>query len=331
MKKVFSLLFFTIICFGNLFSQSNQVVDLLPELFRIRLQQAQERVTEAIDSSRVRGVMNLSCCHVLNCVFPVNRIDNIDYRLLSNDLLFTEAHRLRILEVLNDEWPEWELQAITQRSLAWSVPGRRNLAERIAQTDSLRTKEMILDSLLKIRYEEIRNRYKNDTRWHRAYARLASFINDERFIEPLKRVYNEDPEFYGYLLARMGVEPYLSRVEAELIARMREDNSGRFFNMERMRFMPRTQTLFKHLSEHLLRDDTYDLIERDDAFHFRRVAELIFLDLANEEIRDLFTPEERENFRFPRVEGRVAFTKEHARRLYDWMQENYGNYKIRPF
>jgi len=331
MKKIFSLLFFTIICFGNLFSQTNQVVDLLPELFRTRLEQAQERVSEAIDSSRLRSIINLSNCHVLSCVFPLDRVDNIDYRLLSNDLLFTEAHRLRILEVLNDEWPEWELEAITQRFLGYSMRYRAIDVERIAQTDTMRTEEEILDSLLRHRYEEIRERFKNDTRWRRAYARLASFINDERFIEPLKRVYNEDPEFYGYLLARMGVEPYLSRVEAELIARMKEDNSGRFFNRERMRFMPRTQTLFKHLSEHLLRDDTYDLIGRDDAFHFRRVADVIFLNLANEEIRDLFTPEERESFRFPRVEGRVAFTKEHARRLYDWMQENYGNYKIRPF
>ncbi len=57
----------------------------------------------------------------------------------------------------------------------------------------------------------------------------------------------------------------------------------------------------------------------------------LFSILANEEIRDLYTPDERESFYFPDVAGNKKFTKEHAKRLYDWMQENYGNYKIRPF
>jgi hypothetical protein len=297
---------------------------------RERIEERQAFITNDLNTVRIRHSANLLSPRRFGSVINVDEIFE-DYEKFRIDLFYTEAHRLRILEVLNDEWPEWELDTITQRFLGYSMRYREIDIERIAQTDTVRTEEEILDSLLRHRYEQIRERFKNDTRWRRAYARLASFINDERFIEPLKRVYNEDPEFYGYLLARMGVEPYLSRVEAELIARMREDNSGRFFNMERMRFMPRTQTLFKHLSEHLLRDDTYDLIGRDDAFHFRRVAEIIFLDLANEGIRDLFTSEERESFHFPRVEGRNAFTKEHARRLYDWMQENYGNYKIRPF
>jgi len=186
----------------------------------------------------------------------MGRVDNIDYRLLSNDLLFTEAHRLRILEVLNDKWPEWELEAITQRFLGYSMRYREIDVERIAQTDTVRTEEEILDSLLRRRHEQIRERYRNETLWRRTFAELASFINDERFIEPLRRIYHEDSEFYGLVLARMGVEPYLSRVETELIARMQEPSSGRFFNWERMRFMPRTQILFRQLSEHLLRGDT---------------------------------------------------------------------------
>ncbi|MCL2415017.1 MAG: hypothetical protein FWC94_07220 [Bacteroidales bacterium] len=331
MKKILIILPFLFLAF-NSFAEEQRIsqFEYIMEINKERIEQRQMRITENLNTVRTRGVINLQSPLTFTGVVNVRNIFE-DYEKFSIGLIYTEEHRLRILEVLNDEWPEWELEAITQRFLGYSMRYREIDVERIAQTDTVRTEEGILDSLLRHRYEEIRERLKNDTRWRRTFAELASFINDERFVEPLRRVYHEDPEFYGLVLARMGVEPYLSRVETELIAKMQEPNSGRFFNWERMRFMPRTQTLFRQLSEHLLRDDTYDLLGIDDAFHFRRVAQVLFNLLANEEIRDLYTQEERDLFRFPSVQVRREFTKEHARRLYDWMQENYGNYKIRPF
>jgi len=327
MKKI---LVFLLLGFPAIVFSAESQFEYIMTTHAERIEERQRFITRNLDSVRIRARANLLSPRTFSSVINIDGIFE-DYGKFRVGLLYTEAHRLRILEVLNDEWPEWELQAITQRTLAWSVPGRENLAERIAQTDTIRTEEEILDSLLRDRYEEIRERYKNETRWRRTFAELASFINDERFIEPLRRVYHEDPEFYGLLLARMGVDPYLSRVEAELIARMQEPNSGRLLIMERMWLMPRTQTLFKQLSEYLIRDDRYSFIGQDDAYHYTRVAQILFRLLAHEEIRDLYTQEERDLFRFPSVEARREFTKEHARRLYDWMQENYGNYKIRPF
>jgi len=327
MKKI---LVFLLLGFPAIIFSAESKFEYTMTTHRERIEEHQAFITNDLNTVRIRQIANLLSPHRFGSVINIDEIFE-DYEKFRVGLFYTEAHRLRILEVLNDEWPEWELDTITRRVLTFSVPGRRNLAETIAQTDTIRTKEEILDSLLRDRYEEIRERYKNETRWRGTFAQLASFINDERFVEPLRRVYHEEPEFYGLLLARMGVEPYLSRVEAELIARMQEPNSGRFFDRRRMRFMPQTQTLFRQLSEYLIRDDRYDFIGRDDAYHYTRVAEILFLLLAHEEIRDLYTQEERDLFRFPSVEARRAFTKEHARRLYDWMQENYGNYKIRPF
>ena len=331
MKKtliIFLLLFFAI----NSFAEDQRIsqFEYIMERNKERIEQRQMRITENLNTVRTRGGRNLQSPLTFTGVVNVRNIFE-NFEKFTVGLLYTEAHRLRILEVLNDEWPEWELDIITQRTLAWNVPGRRNLAETIAQTDTVRTKEEILDSLLRHRYEQIRERYRNETLWRRTFAELASFINDERFIEPLRRVYHEDPEFYGLALARMGVEPYLSRVEADLIARMQEPNSGHFFTMGRMRSMPRTQALFRQLSEYLIRGDRYSFIGQDDAYHYTRVAQVLFTLLANEEIRDLYTQEEQELFFFSTVEARREFTKEHARRLYDWMQENYGNYRIRPF
>ena len=119
-KTFISLLFllFAIASFAE--EQGVSQFEYIMTKHKDRIEQRQMSITENLNNIRIRGVINLLSPLTFGEVINIRNVYK-DYEKFRIGIIYTEAHRQRILEVLNDEWPEWELEAITQNLLELTV------------------------------------------------------------------------------------------------------------------------------------------------------------------------------------------------------------------
>ena len=161
---------------------------------------------------------------------------------------------------------------------------------------------------------------------HSEIAKLSGYINDKRFIKPLIATLDEPERFKREVvleaLARMKVEPYYSQYFKERTRSLDEIKKERpDFPIEELVEVIRTQESFLELSKYLLSDVPYNITIGEFTTYYSIISGdaccFIRDNIENEELQKMI-PEydacQDENVR---------------RKVYDWMQKNYGKYEIK--
>ncbi|GHT11864.1 hypothetical protein FACS189426_14400 [Bacteroidia bacterium] len=162
-------------------------------------------------------------------------------------------------------------------------------------------------------------------------AELCGYIGDKRFVQPLidalEKPDNFNREKVIEALARMRVEPYYSDYVKFRMPRTMEQIKNEWLNFQIDDFVNvlGTQEAYLELSKYLLSDHPYavDMADGDDyqtsrSFPISRDA--LYLIQDNIENKDLQAMIKDKNYRD---------NPEILQLVYDWMQKNYGKYKIK--
>ena len=173
-------------------------------------------------------------------------------------------------------------------------------------------------------------------------AELCGYINDTRFVQPLIEVLNKPFEFYGSnsqwkesvqktvltALVRMRVEPYYTDYvkHRTLTPEQIEDEKWLDFKLDDFVFVLRTQEAFLELSKYLLSNKPNSIVIADSEDYSESVIypasydafSLIRSNIGNKELQEIIEKGENSHSN-PSV----------LKRIYDWMQKNYGKYKIK--
>ena len=162
-------------------------------------------------------------------------------------------------------------------------------------------------------------------------AELCGYIGDERFVKPLIEVLEKPDNFRKEkvleALARMRVEPYYSDyVKKRMLTNDQIMNEEKWldFRIEDFVYVLGTQEAFLELSKYLLsnKPNTTEVTDYADHAEYRDFPvsqDAYFLiqdNIINEDIQKIMGPY--------REDIDVLFKP-----IYDWMQKNYGKYKIR--
>jgi hypothetical protein len=162
---------------------------------------------------------------------------------------------------------------------------------------------------------------------------LCGYIGDNRFIQPLIELLNraeEDSQKETVIeaLVRMHVEPYYSdyvKKRTLTMEQIKDENEWLEFKLDDFVDVLGTQEAFLELSKYLLSNKPYSTIVIDykDHTEYRHspasdYAYMLIRDnIENQEVQEMIGKESIEDY--------APFLKP----LYDWMQKNYGKYKIR--
>lgn len=299
---------------------------------KLCIEEIKQKTKSKLDSARIVGSIRNYQDKIIVCIYDSIGYITDNYKDFSNHLIYTKDLRDRLLELLNNEWKEWELEIVAKEDLAIRLPILQEMTTTIIKIDTVRTQDEILDSLQKQEYIRIKQEYHDEfSATYYSYAKLASYINDSRYVLPIKNNFYRDTAFFTVCLARMGIEPYYTQElnELKILAKNKE-----YWSVKKMVYETiRTQEGFRVLSGMLLTDQSYNPDSEGNDYHFYYIdaAKIIFEVIANKELMELFSEEERIKFWYPYIAYADKFPKEYALRLYKWMQDNYGNYKIRPF
>jgi hypothetical protein len=271
-------------------------------------------------------------------------------------MVYDESMRERLVQLLNNEFREDEVETLVNRAMSRittfdqramlamgvidtrefrqvqdSLNRHRNRAVRedlyqypevfrYLQYDTLAVFRQTMDSLIKQRREDLRIQYLNRQAPIRTIAITCGLIDDERFIEPLKNVLNIpdiDRRIFDDVrdaLVRMKVEPYYSEFVEEYTFSMEEVKEMEFaFHLGDYVNLLRTQASFRELSK-FLHSDAYTVYtsEGPGGNASQAALRLIHRNIENEDLQLLINTQKRDILK-----------------IFDWMQENYGNYKIK--
>jgi hypothetical protein len=202
-------------------------------------------------------------------------------------------------------------------------------------------KHLKLDTIKIFRqtYSKIREREKErERKYYLTYtyydrtelARLCGYIGDKRFISPLIEALDKPDNFNQEVvieaLARMRVEPYYNGyVKSRMPRTLEQVNKERpGFDIEDFVYVIGTQEAFLELSKYLLSDVPYRIEIADNqessystSFPISNDAFYLIQDhIENEDLQDM-------------IKGKSPYTPGVFKQTYDWMQKNYGKYKIR--
>jgi len=164
-----------------------------------------------------------------------------------------------------------------------------------------------------------------ESRNYSQIAELSGYINDKRFIKPLIAALEKPKNFKREVvleaLARMKVEPYYTQYFEKRTRSLDEIKRERpNFRVEELVEVLRTQESFRELSKYLLSDVPYTIeISEEGGVSFPISNDAYWLikdNIENEDLQEL-------------VLYGVRKSKENRQQVYDWMQKNYGKYKIR--
>ena len=177
-----------------------------------------------------------------------------------------------------------------------------------------------------------RKEYINEKNYNQAdIAKLCGYIGDKRFIplltEALDKPENFRRETVIEALARMRVEPYYSDYVKKRTLTMEQikDDKWLDFSLEDFVYVLGTQESFLELSNYLLSNKPYSTIVIDYEDHPEHrhypVSDNAFIlirdNIENEEVQKMLGN--------GYIEDRTPYLKP----LYEWMQKNYGKYKIK--
>ncbi|MDR1203353.1 MAG: hypothetical protein LBL58_17225 [Tannerellaceae bacterium] len=198
----------------------------------------------------------------------------------------------------------------------------------------LDTTEIFKRTYSKIRERERereRERFITKTYYNHSHlAELCGYIGDKRFIPPLIEALDKPDNFNREVvieaLARMRAEPYYSEYVKfrmpRTLEQIKQDYPG--FEIDELVYVIGTQEAFLELSKYLLSDVPYavDMADYQEGSYSTRSPisdDAFFLirnHMENEDLQELMKNKDSED---PIV----------LKQTYDWMQKNYGKYKIK--
>jgi hypothetical protein len=163
---------------------------------------------------------------------------------------------------------------------------------------------------------------------HTYIAMLCGYINDKRFIKPLIKALDKPDNFQQKkvleALVRMRVEPYYSDYVKKRTLTMEQiiDEKKWFdFEIDNFVYVLGTQEAFLELSKYLLSDCPYSWFSGEDGYTSIPVKaeafDLICRNIENKELKELINNKN--------IYDDTTITLS----LYNWMQKNYGKYKIK--
>ena len=291
---------------------------------------------------------------------------------LSVGMIYNDEMRDRIVQLMRNEYQEWELDTLVNRQISQNLRYYERQTMEICKIDTFPIfriainnlydslevqntldmfkklnkiydyevfKSLQLDTatffkqaynkMLEREREREREYYLTNPYYDYTYlAELCGYIGDKRFIKPLIEMLGkplEDHQKNRVLeaLVRLRVEPYYSDYikERTLTREQIMDEKKRLnFSFDDFVYVLRTQEAFLELSKYLLSNKPYQLSIADDYVDITPVSQYAFYlmrnNIENEDIQKIIGPY-REDFEVL------------LKPLYDWMQENYGKYKIR--
>jgi hypothetical protein len=178
---------------------------------------------------------------------------------------------------------------------------------------------------------EIRDEYLTSMYYDGNYfAELCGYIGDQRFIQPLIESLEKPNDFQREkvieALARMKVEPYYTEYvqkrtrTIDSIKKKKPD-----FDIEELVYVIGTQESFLELSEYLLSDVAYNyvVIDLEEGAYYKpnpmynKAFDWISINLENNDLKDMI------GNKYPSENPEIV------KPVYDWMQKNYGKYKIK--
>ena len=160
-------------------------------------------------------------------------------------------------------------------------------------------------------------------------AELCGYIGDKRFVKPLIEALDKPDNFERKTviaaLVRMRIEPYYSdyvKSRTRTLEQVKAEHPG--FEIDELVDVLRTQESFLELSKYLLSDVAYKWAPREIPPYgsipypmYQGAFGLIRDNIKNEDIQQL-------------IGGiRIQDASTVVVPLYDWMQKNYGKYKIK--
>ena len=355
MKRIILLCVFTFtVCAG--FSQE------IPADIQQRLDELQAQFRLSLDSIRTNpDLVNWSIDALLSRWFPLeqrNRIDSLGLELHLG-MVYDEPMRERLIQLLNNEFREGELEILVDRAMArittfdqramWAMGvfetrefrqvqdslnrhRDREVRERLYSNpevfrylryDTLAIFRQTMDSVKKQAREDLRIHFLNEREIARTamITSAAGRIGDERFVEPLRNALRYWGEFRAIrdALVRMKVEPYYSEFMEEYTFSMGEIQEMEFVvDLHRYVDIVRTQASFREVSKFLHSNAYVEISSRTGPFGngWEEALGVIRRNIENEDLH--------------RMINDPAFDRERdILKVYDWMQENYGNYIIR--
>jgi hypothetical protein len=315
---------------------------------------------------------------------------------LSVGMIYDNEMRERLVQLLLNEYQDWELDTLVNRQIGYSKTMYEEDAMKMCRFDTLTMFKMAIDSFYldvvskstedskkhlkeyesfykekyrfevfkslqldttiifkqvynkiveqareRIRKEWLADMYSYFTSIH-YLAELCGYIGDKRFIKPLIEILDklekffveEDSNFYNFqrekvleALARMRVKPYYTDYVKKKILTMeqiKDEKKWLDFSLDDFVYVLGDQKAFLELSKYLLSNKPYQttVIDYDDRteYYHSPVSQgafyLIQDNIENEDLQKIISPY-REDFEVL------------LKPLYDWMQKNYGKYKIR--
>jgi hypothetical protein len=202
---------------------------------------------------------------------------------------------------------------------------------KLLKLDTTEVFQQALEITLKREREREREGYLTSTYYnHSSLARLCGYIGDKRFIPPLIEALDKPDNFsQGVVLealARMRVEPYYSEYVKfrmpRTLERIKQDYPG--FSIDELVYVIGTQEAFLELAKYLLSDVPYavDIAdEQDDSYStsFPIANDAFYLvqkNIENEDLQEV-------------IKNKSPYDTPILKQTYDWMQKNYGKYKIK--
>ena len=162
---------------------------------------------------------------------------------------------------------------------------------------------------------------------------MCGYIGDKRFIKPLIEILNKAEEDYQKekiieALTRMRVEPYYSdyvKKRTLTMEQIKDEDKWLDFKIEDFVNVLGTQEAFLELSNYLLSNKPYSTIVIDYEDHPEHrhypVSDNAFIlirdNIENREVQEMIGKKSIEDY------------TPYLKPLYDWMQKNYGKYKIK--
>jgi hypothetical protein len=191
----------------------------------------------------------------------------------------------------------------------------------------------VLDSVTSAKREDVIHGYLNNIHFNMLnLVEVCGYINNMRFVQPLINI-AENPEKFNesnpgrikesaiISLAQMNIEPYYSDLLKSYTFSLEEiRNKKVVVYLHIFHEVFNTQEAFRELSKYLF-SSAYTMLtsEGPDGVAYEDTFRLITQNIENEELWKIIGDPQTFNLK----EGRF--------KIYDWMQENYGEYKIKRF
>ncbi|MDR0604845.1 MAG: hypothetical protein LBG80_11130 [Bacteroidales bacterium] len=255
------------------------------------------------------------------------------YNLSSYEYDAMEMCGFDTMEVFRNTLDSLYLDIKSKEGTPYSKSMYKDKVFKLLQLDTTNIYKRIRNQVVEREREREKQELLNDTNDINTYlAELCGYIGDKRFIKPLIEILNKAEEDYQKekiieALARMRVEPYYTDYvkHRTLTPEQIRDEKWLDFKLEDFVYVLGTQEAYLELSKYLLSNKPNTIVIEDAEDHPESTIypvsdEAFYLVRANVKNNDLQE--------IMKGEDSVSDPKV-LRQTYDWMQKNYGKYKIK--